>query len=158
MPQGQATWDYRNMVWEPSVGFRLYTLFLVIVCITAAGKLFKVWRAAPPFRLHFKASCATYIRDLKTCSSSLQQWIGLTFLGWGIFSSLELIDISSHFLEQGIVRGAGVLLLMANYATALSMALFVVLFLYISRWHMIKRIEWLQKRLAEATQARTGAE
>ena len=133
------------MLSEPSVGFRLYILFLVLVCIVAAINLFKIWRGAPPFKLSLKRDSPTYIQVLETSATTLRQWIGLTFLGWGIFASLDLVDVCNHFLEQGIVRGAGILLVIIDYSMTLNMTLVVALLLYLARWYMLKRIERLHK-------------
>jgi len=118
-------------------------LFLVLIGTVAVVKLLRVWRAAPPFRLSSKKDSPTYVQQLQKSASSLRQWIGLTFLGWGIFASVSLVNVCYRVLDEKAVGWATFLFVLIDYATALNMALFVVLLLYLIRWHILKRINSL---------------
>jgi hypothetical protein len=132
------------MTWEPSNGLMIYILFLFLVCIVTSVKLVRVWRAAPPFRLSRQASSPAYLELLETSSRSLKQWIGSTFLGWGIFASISLTDVCSRLLDDKKIGSFVILFVIQDYSTALTMALLVVLFLFLVQWHMLKRIEHLR--------------
>jgi hypothetical protein len=144
MLQESATWDLRRMTREPSTGMMIYVLFLFLVCIVTSVKLVRVWRAAPPFRLSRQASSPAYLALLETSSSSLKQWIGSTFLGWGIVASISLTDVCSRLLDDKRIGSSVILFVIQDFSTALTMALLVVLFLFLVRWHMLKRIEHLR--------------
>ena len=144
MLQESATWDLRRMTREPSTGMMIYVLFLFLVCIVTSVKLVRVWRAAPPFRLSRQASSPAYLALLETSSSSLKQWIGSTFLGWGIVASISLTDVCSRLLDDKRIGSSVILFVIQDFSTVLTMALLVVLFLFLVRWHMLKRIEHLR--------------
>jgi hypothetical protein len=144
MLQESATWDLRRMTREPSTGMMIYVLFLFLVCIVTSVKLVRVWRAAPPFRLSRQASSPAYLELLETSSSSLKQWIGSTFLGWGIVASISLTDVCSRLLDDKGIGSSVILFVIQDFSTALTMALLVVLFLFLVRWQMLKRIEHLR--------------
>ena len=144
MLQESATWDLRRMTREPSTGMMIYVLFLFLVCIVTSVKLVRVWRAAPPFRLSRQASSPAYLELLETSSSSLKQWIGSTFLGWGIVASISLTEVCSRLLDDKRIGSSVILFVIQDFSTALTMALLVVLFLFLVRWHMLKRIEHLR--------------
>jgi hypothetical protein len=56
------------------------------ICIVA--RMFRVWRAAPPFRLSQKAASSDYRQSLETSSTSLRGWMGFTLLAWGILAAV----------------------------------------------------------------------
>ena len=144
MVQESATWDLRHMTRTPSTSMKIYMLFLFLACIVTSVKLVRIWRAAPPFRLSRQASSPAYLELLETSSSSLKQWIGSTFLGWGIFASITLTDVCSRLLDDKRIGSALILFIIQDFSTTLTMALLVVLFLFLVRWHMLKRIEHLR--------------
>ena len=144
MLQESAAWDLRRITREPSTGMMIYVLFLFLVCIVTSVKLVRVWRAAPPFRLSRQASSPACLELLETSSSSLKQWMGSAFLGWGIFASISLTDVCSRLLDDKRIGSFVILFVIQDFSTALTMALLVVLFLFLVRWHMLKRIEHLR--------------
>src|SRR5258708_28746757 len=125
MLQESATWDLRRMTREPSTGMMIYVLFLCLVCIVTRVKLVRVWRAAAPFRLSRQASSPAYLALLETSSSSLKQWIGSTFLGWGIVASISLTDVCSRLLDDKRIGSSVILFVIQDFSTALTMALLV---------------------------------
>lgn len=143
MVQEPVTWDLRSLTRTPSTSMEIYILFLFLVCIVTSVNLVRVWRAAP-FRLSRQAGSPAYLELLETSSSSLKQWIGSTFLGWGIFASISLTDVCRRLLDYKRIGSSVILFTIQDFSTALTMALLVVLFLFVVRWHMLKRIEHLR--------------
>jgi len=132
------------MIREPSTSFRTYVFFLLVVCVVTSIKLIRVWRAAPPFRLSRQASNPSYPQLLQASSASLKQWISFTFLGWGIFASISLYDVCDGLLDEKRIGSFVILFVIEDFSSAFSMALLVVLFLFLARWHMLRRIEHLR--------------
>jgi hypothetical protein len=151
MMQQEQVWDYRTMVSEPSAGMKCYFLFLLIVCVFSGIRIVKAWRAAPPFR---RGEDATSVPVLLSLEASLHQWVTLTFLGWGIFATLKATDVCHHYLEQSRILTGGVLFVLIDLLTTLSLALFLALFLFLIRWHTISRIARLQRNTGVATTVR----
>lgn len=145
MFQESTGWDPRYIYREPSASLKIYVLFLFVVCIVASAKLVQVWRAAPPFRLSRKAGSADYLQSLETSCTSLGQWIGFTFLGWGIFASVSLYDVGNRLFDSERIGSVAILFVIQDFSTTLTMALLVVLFMYLVRWHMLKRIGRLRR-------------
>jgi hypothetical protein len=143
MQQDSAGWDLRYIYREPSTSFRLYLLFLLVVCIVASIRLIRIWRAAPPFRLSAEANSPAYLRLLQTSSTSLKQWIGCTFLAWGILTSTSLYDDCNRLLGQKVLGSGAILFVIEDYSAALTLALLVVLFLFLVLWHILNRIQHL---------------
>jgi hypothetical protein len=86
------------------------------------------------------------LRLLIGLSKSLQQWIGLTYLGWGLYMSTSVYDVSGRLLDQKRIGSADIAFVSWDYAVILTMALSVVLFLFVSRRHMLNRMGWLENR------------
>lgn len=135
----EATRDPRYITREPSTGLNLYLVFLLTVCIMTILQILKAWRAAPPFRLSRRVNNLTYLKMLEASRTRLKQWIFCTFLAWGILTSISLYDVCSRL-------GSGeFLFVLEDYATTLTMALLVILFAFLVRWHLVTRIEYLHK-------------
>lgn len=143
MLQESATWDLPRMTREPSTSMIIYMLFLFGVCIVTTVKLIRVWRAAPPFRLSRRAGNPNYLRLLQTSGTSLKQWIGLTVLTSGVFASVSLYDFCNRLLGEKRTAREMILFTIRDSSTSLTMILLVVLFSFLVRWHMLKRIEHL---------------
>jgi len=123
---------------------KIYMLFLFAVCVVTSVKLIRVWRTAPPFRLSRRACSPAYLQLLETSGTSLKQWIGVTFLGWGIFASISVYDVCDRLLDDKRIGGFVILFVIQDFSTILTMALLVALFSFLARWHMLKRIEHLR--------------
>jgi hypothetical protein len=143
MPQESLIFDYQHLIREPSTSFKLYVLFLLASCVVTGTKLIRVWRAAPPFRLSRRANSPEYLELLRRSRRSLKQWIGLIFLSYGILFSTSLYDVCNRLLGDNRWGSEAILLVVEDYATGLNMALWVVVFVFLARWHMLKRIERL---------------
>jgi len=142
--QESTTWDPRHIFRDPSTSFKTYVLFLLVVCVVASIKLIRVWHGAPPFRLSRQANSPSYPQLLQASSASLKQWISFTFLGWGIFASMSLYDVCDRLLDEKRIGSFVILFVIEDFSSAFSMALLVVLFLFLARWHMLRRIEHLR--------------
>jgi hypothetical protein len=143
MLQESVGWDPQNLIREPSTSFKIYLLFLILVCGATIIKLARIWRAAPPFRPSRRANDPVYLKLLRTSSRSLSQWIGCTFLGWGILTSTTLYDVCNGMMNEKTTGRVVILLVIRDFSTALSMVLWVALFVFLVRWHVVARIEHL---------------
>src|ERR1700680_918022 len=144
MPQESVTFDYRQLIREPSTAFKLYVLFLLVVCVATGIKLIRVWVAAPPFRRGPQANSPEYRGLLRSSSRSLKQWVGCVFLSYGILFPTRFYHVCKSLLDEHRVGSAAILFVIEDYAVGLSMALAVVIFAFLARWHLLKRIESLE--------------
>ena len=143
MPQESVTFDYGNLIRQPSTGFKLYVFFLLSVCVVTCIKLIRIWLAAPPFRGSPMANSPQYVQLLRSSSTSLKQWIGCVFLSYGILFSTSLYNVCKDVLNDNRAGGAALLLVIEDYAVGLSMALLVASFAFLTRWHLLRRFERL---------------
>jgi hypothetical protein len=116
-------------------------LFLLVVCIVTSIKLVRLWRMAPPFRAQRQRDNSAYLSLLQSSAASLKQWIGFTYLGWGIFASISLYNLWNQLLDDKRVGGLMVVFLVREFSTTLTMALLVALFAFLAQWHMSRRIQ-----------------
>jgi hypothetical protein len=70
----------------------------------------------------------------------------LIFLAWGMLTSFTLVDVYYRLLEEKVVGCAQILFVMIDFASALNMALIVVLLLYLIRWYLLIRIDHLSRQ------------
>jgi hypothetical protein len=146
MLQGQIPWGYQHIWNESGVTPHLYLLFLLVAVVVGIVKLLIVWRVAPPFRLSRVKGSPSYLDKLAATSASLQRWMGAAFFSWAILVSFNVIRVGQRILEQQEPWGVSILIVIMFYAEALSGALLVALLLYLIRWHILKRIEYLGKQ------------
>lgn len=144
MLQETVTWDPQNMIVEPSIGQKTYVLFLVVVCVVTILKLIRIWRVALPFRLSTQANNPSYLKLLRSTHSSLSHWMWCMFLGWGVLSSTALYDFCNSMLNEKVTGRMVVLLQIREFSALLATALWVVLFVFLVRWHVSARIECLR--------------
>jgi hypothetical protein len=140
MVQESVGWDSQNLIREPSTSFKVYMLFLIFVCIVTIVKLVRVWRGALPFRLSSQAKNPGYLKLLRTSSRSLSHWFVCIFLAWGILSSRAIYDVCRGMRNEKTTGGGVILFVIQDLSTALSMALWVALFVFLVRWHLSNRI------------------
>lgn len=143
MPQELVGIDYQNLIREPTTSFKLYILSLLIVCIVTCTKLIRIWVAVPPFTGSSKASSPEYIALLRRSSRSLKQWIGCVLLSYALLFSTSLYGVCRDVLNDNRAGCAVLLLVIEDYAGALSMALVVISMVFLARWHLVRRIERL---------------
>jgi hypothetical protein len=132
------------MLREPSISMNVYMLFLFIVGVVTCRKLIRIWKIALPFRPQRSVNIPDYLQLLKTSTSSLTQWISLTFLCWGIFAAESLYRVCDKLLDEETIRRLAVLFIVEDFSAAFTMTLLVALFVFVVRWHVLKRIENLR--------------
>jgi hypothetical protein len=139
-------WDLRSVDRWPSAGEQLFVLFLLAVWLVASIFLFKVWRAAPPFKLSRQLNNMVYLKMLEAVSSSLAQWIICTLLVWGIFSSVASYEAwnNSLILKEEFLRSSAIRSAFRDCSLTLSTALLTVLYVFLIRWHILTRITKLR--------------
>ena len=81
-----------------------------------------------------RAGSAAFLQSLEISSTSLRQWIGLTLLAWGIFASVSLYHGCNRLLDSKSTGSFMILFVIQDFSTTLTMALLVVLFLYLVAW------------------------
>jgi len=138
-----TTWDLRTIGPEPSIGLKIYLLFLLGVCIVSIIKLVRVWRLAPPFRASRHRDNPAYPSLLRSLVASLRQWVSCTFLGWGIFASIRLSDVCGGLLYEKSVGSLFVVYLVREFSTSLTLTLLVVLLPFLIQWYVSRRMEYL---------------
>jgi len=122
---------------------RVYVLFVLAVWIVTSVKLLKVWRVVPPLRSYRQAQNPGYQKLLEESDSSLKRWICLTLIGWGIYASYSVSDACYRLLGLKSVGQFIVLGVVEEFSVGLTLALLAVLFAFLVRWHVIKRIQRL---------------
>lgn len=140
-----TSWDIRTMCYTPSTKEKLYVFFLLAVCVVTTIKLVKLWIAAPPFRLKRQSENPVYWRQLENAKNSLKQWMAVTLLVGGIFTSLSVYDLRNRSLDQKACGGLLLVSIIAEFSIAFTLSLVVVLFTLLVRWHVTKRLEELHK-------------
>jgi hypothetical protein len=129
----------------PSTKEKLYLLFLLVVCVATTIKLVKLWIEAPPFRLNRQSGNPAYWQRLENAKNNLKQWMAVTLLAGGIFTSVSVYDVCNRLLGQKVFGSLLLISMIAEFSTALTLCLVVVLFTLLVRWHIMKRIEHLHK-------------
>jgi hypothetical protein len=141
--QETTTWDLRDMHPAPSTGFNLYILFLLVACIVAGTKLLRAWWVVPPFRGSRQANNPAYAESLEAASVSLKHWMGCIFLVWGFYVSVHLYDVCSGFFMTKTIGNSAILFAIRGFASGFAMTFLVALFLFVVRWHLVRRAERL---------------
>ena len=144
MMQEATTWDWRQIHPLLSTSMRIHIVFLLVACLSTVGKLAKVWRSAPPFRLSRQAGSSTYTRSLRHQSVSLKNWIGCAFIAWGISVSTSFYQLSVRLLDEKRFGSFGLLFGFLGFSRTLTMTLLVVLFMFLVRWHITARADHLE--------------
>lgn len=143
MVQASVSWDPQTLIREPSVIFKIYLLFLVVVCATTTMKLVRIWRAVPPLRRVDRLDDPIYMKLMRTASRSLSQWIGCTFFAWGILVATTLREVSSGMMNEKVSGRLMILFEVRDFSTALSLTLWIALYVFLVRWHVVARIDAL---------------
>lgn len=137
----QVQWDPVYIDRGPSTVLKLYGLFLLVASVVTLSNLVRVWRAVLPFSTKSPTVPSAYLKLLQACAERFGRWIGLTLLVWGLLTSTTVYDICNALLVEKTTGRNEILLLIRDFSTTLSSALFVVLLLYLARWHTLTRIE-----------------
>jgi hypothetical protein len=117
--------------------------FLIAAVIVASIKLIKIWHIAPPFRLLRQANDPTFRRLLERSADSLKHWTWCTIVVLGIVLANGLQAACGALLNEAAPARASILFAIEDLSSALNMALLVVLFLFLIRWHVLTRIKHL---------------
>jgi len=140
----EVGWDVRTIYVHVPASWRIYVLFLLTVCIVTLVKLLRVWLGALPFRLSRKAGDRAYLSYLQTLATSLNHWIAFTYLGLGTYVGFDVYDAFGRILDQKLLGTYAALATVQQLAGAFTMALAVILFAFLVRWHVVNRIAHLQ--------------
>jgi hypothetical protein len=141
MLQESVSWDPQYLIREPSISFKIYILFLVVVGGWTVVRLAKIWWAAPPFRTSRTANQIVYVNLLRRSSLILSHWIVGTFLAWGFLISTTLYGLSRGMMNEKVTARAVILFEVSDFATASWMALLVSGFVFLVRWHILLRLD-----------------
>jgi hypothetical protein len=134
-------WDPIFIDRAPSTALKIYVLFLLVACVVTSYNLVRVWRMVPPFSRKSPATPSAYFGLLRETTGSCGRWIGLIFLAWGLLTSTTVYDLCSTLLLEKVTGRNQMPPMIRDFSTDLSLALFVVLFLYVERWHLLTRME-----------------
>jgi hypothetical protein len=143
MFQESATWDLRTIEGETSTAMKLYVLFILFACIVPCVELCKAWRKWWPFERGPRASRAAYINMLETSRTRLKLWSQCVVLSFAILTSIQLTNVCKGLQASKNIPLTVMLSLIGESATNLTMALLVVFFAFLVRWHFLSRIERL---------------
>ena len=141
----EVTWDLRVDGRERSTTWEIYVIFLLIACLATGAELFKTWRSAPPFRLSRQTGSPAYLKALEASRRRLKQWTLSTLLVWGVFAASSFHRVRYQLLVEKTIGREAILLVLDDYARALSDALLVVFIIFLVRWHLQARIERLRE-------------
>jgi hypothetical protein len=122
---------------------KIHVLFLVVASLVTLGKLISVWRFAPPFKLSKQYGNAAFSKLLRRQSVSLKNWIGCILLTWGLSTSTSLYELAVRLLDEKTPGSFPFLIGLLSFSTALTQTVLVVLFVFLVRWHIIRRAEAL---------------
>lgn len=141
MPQNDVGWELVSIHREPTLAIRLYALVVLASFVVAAIQLVRFWRTARTLKradgnLDFNA-----LLPLRNRARSLKQWMLLDCLAWSIATVDGLGSIVKGSDAQRAIGLPLVLDLFWDLCQPLIFLLWVVLFLFLARWHMLWRIE-----------------
>ena len=144
--------DDSSIGWDPlefhpyvSLSLRIYAFFAVIAVIVTTTRLISLWIAAPPFWLSRQAHNPDYLRRLRTESDSVKQWMICTLLGWGGVASIELVHTSTRLVVAMVYGTSTILFAIRDFSMHAELASVIALFLFLVRWHLLNRIDRLDK-------------
>jgi hypothetical protein len=124
------------------VGYKIYVWFLLVTLVWAAYRMLRIWYRVPPFFVRLQ-QCKDpgYLKLLEHSISSFARCSGLVFLGWGLVTATATYRMSIDLQRGGAISAADFLSPVGDLSASLCAALWVVLFLYLARWHLLNRIE-----------------
>ena len=138
MLQESVVWE--PITREPSKSLEIYILFLVVVCVATIIRLARVWVGAPPFLISRQVKNPDYLRLLRISANSLSHWMGCTLIAYALLDCAAVSNICRGIQGEKLTPWAVFLIAVPDFSRALSMALWVVLFVYLVRWHLSSRI------------------
>jgi hypothetical protein len=84
------------------------------------------------------------LSSLERITLSLGRWSKLTLLVCAVFLTTGLADISQRLMDEKVIGSFTILILTRDFSQALAFGLWVVLFIYAVRWHVLYRISRLR--------------
>jgi len=127
------------------VGYRIYLLFQFITCCWTLAKVLRIWFRVPPFTARAQTSSDPhYFVTLQHSAVSISRWTGLVLLACCFVAALAIARMASN-LPQFSVAVSEVLATVRDLSASLAAALCVTVFLYLTRWHLLLRIERSQR-------------
>lgn len=124
------------------IGYKIYIWFLLVTFTWTAYRMLRVWYRVPPFFVRLPQSKDPgYFKLLEQSTSSFARWSGLVFLGWGLVAATAICRMSLDLQRAGAINASEFLSPVGDLSASLSAALWVGLFLYLARWHLLNRIE-----------------
>jgi hypothetical protein len=124
------------------IGYKIYIWFLLLTFVWTAYKMLRVWYRVPPFFVKSQQSMDPgYLKILERLISSFARWSGLVFLGWGLVAAMAIYRTSIDLQRAGAISAADFLAPVGDLSASLCAALWVLLFLYLARWHLLNRTE-----------------
>ncbi len=150
MLQETATsWDLRSMTTPTTTAQQLYVLYFLSVFVLGTRKLARIWRAAPPFRTTRRATDLGNLSMLQTSSDSLKHWIRCSLLVCGIFATSDLTRRCNDLWVATTIRGPEIVFAIREFSIFLTMGFLSAFFLFLIRWHFLKRIDRLRQMPVE---------
>ena len=147
LQQSEIQWDPLTILREPPYPYKIYMLFLFVTLVVTGARLIRIWAAAPPFRLSRQAHNSTYVELLQRVGRDLGRWMGVASLGAGTLAALTMTGIcNDKLMATTDLPPSAVLYTIRDFSVSLTMALLTLLFLFLTRWHILKRIERLQNQ------------
>ena len=143
-----TTWDLRTMLPETSTAQQLYALYFLSVFVLGTTKLAKIWRAAPPFRTARRPNDPGHLQMLQRSFDSLKQWILCTLLVCGISASVDLTARCIR-LWFATIRSSEIVFAIHEFSVAITMGFLSAFFIFLVRWHLLRRIEHLRQVQAQ---------
>jgi hypothetical protein len=124
------------------IGYKIYVWFLIVTVVWTTYKMLTVWYRVPPFLVRLQQSKDPgYLRLLEHSTRSFARWSGLVFLGWVVVAATAVSRTSIDLHREVAIGAADFLSPVGGLSASLCAALWVVLFLYLARWHLLNRIE-----------------
>jgi hypothetical protein len=123
------------------IGYQIYVWFLFLTLAWATLRILRVWIRVPPFSSKAKhVSDPDHVRTWQRLARSVARLAGLVLIGGALLVSITLCRMASE--PPQIANSTGMLLSVGrDVGGSLVAAFFVVLVLYLIRWHLVLRIE-----------------
>jgi hypothetical protein len=149
MQDQTVTFDLRYLPREPSLGVKIYILFLLITLLIVVVRLTRIWLIVPPLKRNTRVDPRPYSQLLESSSKSLRRWISAVLLGYVFMFSIGVYEFCNRMIVDTRMGKLGILFAIQDYASALSSAIAVVLVAFAVWWHFQVRLEKLGARKSD---------
>jgi hypothetical protein len=136
--QPTTSWDISQTTHAPPITSKLYILYLLVTCVVVAVKLAGAWNQAARLRASEQQLRTVRIQRILAQITSLKRWMWLTVLGCALCLSVDIVSDLNRFLtyHSDLEHPSSALFLLSDYFAVFTMALFVITFVYLVRWHL----------------------